>query len=103
MMTGRVVSQQTRDRLADSTRIRMKQEFLQHPDRMRALLALGKLAPRDMVGAKNGNAKITETQVLEIRELYAKGRVSQEEIGKRYGIIQNAVSKIVRRRVWKHI
>jgi group I intron endonuclease len=102
-MTGRVVSQQTKDRLADSTRKRMKREYAQNPMRFREILAKGCLAPKDMVGSKNGNSKITEKDVRDIRALYAEGQLSQEEIGRRYGIIQNAVSKIVLRRIWKHV
>lgn len=51
------------------------------------------------LGKENGNSKLTESEVLEIRA--AKG--FQREIGERFGISQVAVSDIKRLRRWKHL
>jgi DNA-binding MarR family transcriptional regulator len=42
-------------------------------------------------------------QVRRIRRLYAAGRTSQREIGRRFGVSINSVSRIVRGVTWKHI
>lgn len=55
-----------------------------------------------MRGVKNGTAKLTESQVIEIRGLAASG-LDQTVIGDRYGITQAAVSSINTRKTWKHI
>lgn len=50
-------------------------------------------------GQKNGRAKITENQVLEIR----KSSLKQKELSKIYGIKQNTISLIKNRHLWAHI
>lgn len=59
------------------------------------------LKGRDAVlpGEKNGRAKLTSAQVLEVRA--ARGK--QADIGRRYGIIQSTVCAIKARRLWKHL
>lgn len=54
-------------------------------------------------GEVNAAAKLTETQVLEIRSRYANGGVSQQALADEYGVHQTIVSAIVRRKVWTHI
>ena len=50
-------------------------------------------------GQKNGRAKITESQVLEIRNSKSK----QTKIAEKYGIKQNTVSLIKSFQLWSHI
>lgn len=45
-------------------------------------------------GKNNGQAKLTEEQVMEIRELLKEGQYSQQEIGKMFGVCQTAISRI---------
>lgn len=47
------------------------------------------------VGEENGRARLTQKQAEAIRALYAAGGVSQEAIGKLYGVSQYAVSQII--------
>lgn len=53
-----------------------------------------------LAGNENGNAKLTEAEVLAIRN--ADG-VPQHQLAKRYGVTQALVSKIRRREMWKHL
>ena len=39
-------------------------------------------------GENNGNSKLNEKQILEIRDLYAKGVLNQYELAKNYGVSQ---------------
>jgi len=48
-------------------------------------------------------AKLTKTEVLQIREKYAKGNITQKVLGKEYGIDQSEISYIVNRKKWVHI
>jgi hypothetical protein len=55
-------------------------------------------APR---GSKNGMSKLTERDVVEIREL---GKVlTTREIAANYGVCSSIISLILRRKFWKHV
>lgn len=60
-------------------------------------------ADRQAKGADNGNAKLTEDQVREIRQRYAEGGVTQTALGAEYGITYPVVNKIVRGEIWTHV
>ncbi|HEY5021799.1 MAG TPA: HNH endonuclease signature motif containing protein [Gemmatimonadaceae bacterium] len=53
-------------------------------------------------GEANGSAKLTEALVLEIRAL-AKAGVEQRQLAVRFGICNQNVSLIVRRKRWAHV
>lgn len=54
-------------------------------------------------GEKAGNHKLTETQVREIRFLYAQGDISHQKIADRYGMTKTQIGDIIRRKSWSHI
>lgn len=55
-----------------------------------------------MQGSENPQAKLTEAEVTEIRRLANEG-FTQSAIAVRYGLRQGYVSKIINRKMWKHI
>jgi len=54
-------------------------------------------------GSTHGMAKLSKNAVLLIRELFAKGRLSQKYLAGYFGITSQHVSDIVCRRKWKHL
>lgn len=54
-------------------------------------------------GERNASSKLTEAQVVDIRNRYATGEVLQIELTKEFGVSQATISEIVRRRIWRHI
>ena len=58
------------------------------------------LVPR---GEKHPHAKLTETQVAEIRECYATGAFFQRELAARFGVSISLISGIVRGDSWAHL
>lgn len=48
-------------------------------------------------------AKLREEQVLEIRETYAKGGMTQRQLADRFGVSSELVHQIVKGLVWKHL
>jgi len=54
-------------------------------------------------GEAAGRAKLSNEQVVEIRQRYAEGDVSQQFLANQFGISQWVVSAIVRRMIWTHI
>jgi hypothetical protein len=53
-------------------------------------------------GEQNGRAKITESDVLEIRSLIDAGH-SQTEVAKKFNVHQTQVSRIYLRQSWRHM
>lgn len=49
------------------------------------------------------NAKLTAQQVVEIRQKYADGLSTQQQLAAEYGVSQRAVSLVVRRETYKDI
>ena len=54
-------------------------------------------------GAVHGSAKLTESDVLAIRERYAGGAVFQHALAAEFGVSQHLISCITRRKIWTHI
>jgi len=54
-------------------------------------------------GERNGEARLTESQVREIRARYAMGGVTLQEIGSAVGVSKNTIHRIVHRKNWKHV
>lgn len=55
----------------------------------------------DCFGLNNGNVKLTQKQVDRIRELYKTGNYYQWELGKKYGVWQGQIGKIINYKSWK--
>lgn len=54
-------------------------------------------------GETSGIAKLSEAQVLEIRQLYKHRQVTGNMLAARFSVTQATISDIVTRRSWKHI
>ena len=54
-------------------------------------------------GEKQGLSKLTEKQVLEIREKYSQGVSSHRKLGQEYEVAHTVIGKIVRYEIWTHI
>ncbi len=54
-------------------------------------------------GSRNGSAKLTESQVSEIKRLHRTGKYTQKKLSAEFGINQGSVSAIIRGEKWKHI
>lgn len=54
-------------------------------------------------GERHGGAKLTEKQVLKIRDLYAAGNQSYRKLAKRFGVSAGTICAIVRRKLWTQI
>ena len=66
-------------------------------DRVRG--TYGKFREPDCAGEKNGQAKLTQSQVDEIRERYAAG-VRQKQLAEKFGVLQSTISKLVKHQRW---
>jgi len=57
---------------------------------------------RQINGEKCHKAKLTESDIPEIRRLHSEG-MSQTALAKQYGVSQHSISSIVRGKSWKHV
>lgn len=57
----------------------------------------------DARGEKNGQAKLMEADVVEIRRAYLGLRGEQAELGRRFGVHASTIRDIVSRRTWPHL
>ena len=51
---------------------------------------------------RRGDTKLTQTQVDEIREKYAKGDTTQRKLAKEYGVVHSQIGNVVRRKHWNY-
>lgn len=54
-------------------------------------------------GERQWRAKLKSFQVVEIRKLYNLGKLNQREIGLKFGVRQDSISRIINKLRWKHI
>jgi DNA-binding XRE family transcriptional regulator len=55
------------------------------------------------VGENNGMAKVTEDDVLKIRKLYANKEMTQVQLGKKFGLRDGTIGRIVKGENWKNV
>lgn len=54
-------------------------------------------------GEKAAKAKLTESQVIEIRELYASGKANMPELARVFNVHHSTIQNIIVLKSWKHI
>lgn len=57
----------------------------------------------DVEGSKNPAAKLKESEVLEIRDLYSTGEFNYKSLAIKYTVSKSSIANIVTGRTWKHI
>lgn len=55
------------------------------------------------MGEANGNAKVTETMVRQIRAQYSSGKTSQHKLARAFQTTRSTIAKIVKCESWRHI
>lgn len=54
-------------------------------------------------GEVNRQSKLTEGQVLEIRFKYRTTRITQQQLGKLYGVHKTTINRAISRYYWRHV
>lgn len=75
-----------------------------HTDNAKDLVAKGLFHPKGtpMLGEKNASSKLTNEQIVDIRESFARGD-SRKQIAKRHKTSVSNIGAIVTKKRWKHI
>lgn len=58
---------------------------------------------RALRGSRNPGAKISEADVVAIRDAYSLGGVTLAAIARRHGVTEGLVSRIVNHKIWQHV
>jgi hypothetical protein len=58
---------------------------------------------RLVAGERRPVAKLTAASVRAIRERYASGGVSQQDLATEYGVTQSIVWRVIRGKAWRHV
>lgn len=58
---------------------------------------------RQVRGESNGMRKLSDIEILEIRELYSAGKHTQKDLGEIFGVSPSAISRIVGNKRWNHV
>lgn len=58
---------------------------------------------RNLPGSKNHQAKLTESSVIQMRQMYARGGLRLDDLGFLFGVSRPVAHKIVRCRAWRHV
>jgi hypothetical protein len=59
--------------------------------------------PESYLGEKKCNAKLTTSQVKEIRNVYDKENFTHKEMSQKYNISPTQIGRIIRYESWSHI
>lgn len=62
-----------------------------------------KLGLTDKKGTKHHNHKLTDCDVIHIRDLYGRGKYNQYELADKFNISVTQICNIVNNKIWKHI
>jgi len=54
-------------------------------------------------GVKNGNSKLNDAQIIEIRAKYKFRKYTYAQLSKEYGVLKTYIGRIINRVVWNHI
>ena len=54
-------------------------------------------------GSKNGNSKLTEKEVKEIREKYIPFKITHKKLAQEYNVSEPTIKNILNRKVWANI
>lgn len=54
-------------------------------------------------GSANAHSKLTEEDVIRIRELYSTGNVLQRQLARQYEVDDSVISRVITRQAWRHI
>lgn len=54
-------------------------------------------------GERMPMAKLTDSKVIEIRQRYKKGVITQRQLAEEYGVSDGVISQVINRIIWAHI
>lgn len=78
-------------------------EWCSRSHNVRETYRLGLKPESTYKGSGNATSKLTEDQVLSIRDEYSIGGISQKSLAVKYNVSLSLIHMLVHRQIWKHI
>lgn len=75
-------------------------EYVTHSQNVLHAYKMGRVCVR---GEENGQSKLTDEQVNNIRSDYSSGMYSQRYLARKYNVVQQSICRITQNRAWKHL
>ena len=72
-------------------------------DNVRDKVKKGRCYVRNQKGENNGASKLSDTQVLKIRELYKSGKYTTLKLGEMYNVNRSTISYVINNKTYKHL
>ncbi len=72
-------------------------------DNVRDCVRKGRHKGTGPIGENAGRAKLTDDKVRDIRQRYARGGISMQQLGEMYGVTNQSIFAIIHRRTWRHV
>ena len=54
-------------------------------------------------GTGNGNSKLNDAKVVQIREIYKSKEMNQYQLADAFGVTQAAIGSVLRNKTWRHV
>lgn len=74
-----------------------------HKDNLADMYRKNRQNNADTRGIKNGRAKLTDNDIINIRKTYIRGQISAKKLGEKYGISETTCLRIINRQGWIHV
>ena len=54
-------------------------------------------------GSRNGQSKLSESDVSDIRKMHTRGNITQVELARKFGVKKSTVCSVINRKTWTHV
>ena len=78
-------------------------EWCTHSENVKHAYASGLKKKSSYCGEGNSSSKVTEEQVIAMREEFKQGNISYKELAIKYGVKQNTIGYIITKKTWKYV
>lgn len=75
-------------------------EWSTYPENLKHAFKIGLKITKPNFGTKNGNSKLSEIEVLKIREEYKIGQTTYKRLAAKYGVAFSQIARIIKNESW---
>jgi len=76
-------------------------EWVNHSENVIHSIKMGRIKP--LLGINNGQSKLLDKDVIEIRRLYIPRKMSRQKLADKFNVSQSTIMAITQNKGWKHL